>query len=171
MRRRQATFLTAAMAGLTLLGSAGVATAASASDSTQEEVDAILVEHPGGVQTSKDSITWSNGVVLELDTGEAADEACPQDSMCLWADQNYTGRMVEIPGSLCGLGFIFNLKDYGFNDMASSWLSATRGLSNKYGTVWWDYDALGGKLWQMLPGFSAPTLPAEFNDEASSVTC
>jgi peptidase inhibitor family I36 len=157
----------AAVTALALAGGTGVAAASPTQDATQRQVDAVLAAHPGGVQTGKGVISWKNGVGLKLGAAAAGEEACPSDSLCLW-EHNFDGRLVSYPGSLCGLNLIFNLKDVGFNDMASSWANHT---TTRFGAVWDDYGAGGSRLWQMFPGLSAKTLPKEFNDKASSLTC
>jgi hypothetical protein len=166
MRPRLAALMAIAVAGLVMVGGNGVAAAASpALHTTQEEINAILAEHPDAVQTGKDTVTFSNGIVRKV--GITSEEQCPGDTICLWDDQNFTGQMDIVYSYVCDYGLVQNLKDTGFNDRASSWKNNT---TRRVATTYFDYDA-GGLLWRMFPQQKGPTLPAEFNDEASAVTC
>ncbi|MBE8516231.1 peptidase inhibitor family I36 protein [Amycolatopsis sp. H6(2020)] len=168
MKHRLAIFLTTAVTGLMLLGGTSIVAAAPASDTTQEQIDAILAAHPGGVQAGKNRITWNNGVALKLGAEAAGEEECESGNLCLWEHDHFGGRLLmAYPEALCGVNLILNLKDFGYNDMASSW----KNRSTKFGDVWDDYGAGGTRLWRMFPGFKSVGLPKEFNDKASSFTC
>jgi hypothetical protein len=164
---KRAAFVAAAATAFTLVAGAGVASAAPVADATQKQIDAILAAHPGGVQTGRGSISLQNGVGVKVGAAATGEDSCPADSLCLW-EHSFGGRLVTYPGSLCGLNLIFNLKDVGFNDMASSWANHT---ATRFGTAWDDYGAAGTRLFQMFPGLSGQTLPKEYNDKASSLTC
>ncbi|BCJ54450.1 hypothetical protein Asp14428_59250 [Actinoplanes sp. NBRC 14428] len=166
MKRRLAALMATFAAGLVMVGGAGTAVAAPAGDATQVRIDAILDAHPGAVQTGRTRVTFSNGVVLGLTSAGESD--CPADAMCLWDDQTYTGQIEIIYSYVCDYALTINLKDTGFNDRASSWKNNT---TRRVGTTYWDYDARGGVVWRMYPMQKAPTLPKEFNDEASAVNC
>ncbi|MGY0055649.1 peptidase inhibitor family I36 protein [Streptomyces sp. LZ34] len=166
MSRRLAALLATAVAGLMLMGGTGAADAAT-SDATQRQINSILAKQPDAVQSGKGSITWNDGVTLKVGASAAGREACPAASICLWEHDQYGGAMLlAVPENLCGQKLIFNLKDRGWNDRASSWANNTKYFAvafNDYGAV--------DKLWDMFPGFYADGLPKEYNDKASALTC
>lgn len=168
MRRRMAALLaTAAAAFMVMSGTGGTAVAAGTPDATQKKVDSILAEQPDAVQTGKGTITWDDGVTMKVGAGVAGLEACPQLQICLWDDVQYGGELfLAVPERLCLKNLIFNLKDRGWNDRASSWANNTQYFAIAFD----DYGAVD-KLWDMFPGFYAATMSAEFNDKASSITC
>jgi len=161
--------LIASIAALTLLGGTG---AASASATTQSQIDAILAKRPNATQTSKDAVTFGNGVKMKFGAAAEGEESCEADWFCLWEHDHFGGIMVYWPAEFCGI--TWNLKEFAFNDMASSWADHTGknyGTPNKFGIAWDDYGAAGGKLFTMVPGLNSLGLPKELNDKASSVTC
>ncbi|WP_055524880.1 peptidase inhibitor family I36 protein [Streptomyces graminilatus] len=134
--------------------------------SVQDQLDSIMAGHPGGTRTGKDAITWkSEGVTLKL-ASPAALADCGSGQFCLWQD-NWSGRMLSwTPSARLCSGFVINLTDFGFNDVASSWADKTQ---NYTVDVWHDIGAGGSRLWTELPGTSSQFVTD--NDEASSLNC
>ncbi|MEW2121221.1 peptidase inhibitor family I36 protein [Streptomyces sp. NPDC005474] len=139
-------------------------------DSVQGQIDSVMAKHPGGVQTGKDAITWkSEGVTLQL-ASPAALRDCRPGNFCLWQD-NWSGRMLSwTPSAALCSGFIINLTDFGFNDVASSWANNTDSGPQRYTVdVWHDIGAGGSRLWTEIAGTSSQFVSE--NDEASSLNC
>lgn len=164
MKRSLTTLLLALATGLALFGGTGAANAASSGNATQQKIESILAEHPGGVQTGKDSIAWKNGAVtMRLDAGVTD---CGAGQFCLW-ENNYSGKFVSFNQGLCAYQFLsIDLKVYAFNDAASSWANNTPYFVD----VWDNYGSSAGR-WTMLPFSGSSQIDRDYNDKASSLSC
>ncbi|MFI1584512.1 peptidase inhibitor family I36 protein [Embleya sp. NPDC020630] len=167
MKIKSAALATAVVVGLGLPVGTGVADAAPTAASLRTQMARVLAEHPGGVQTGADTVSWQNGAVtLKLASLRGVAD-CGYNQFCLWEHSGFGGRMIAwnaIP-AICS-GLIINLTDYGFNDQASAWADNS---PSRFVDVWNDYGAGGGRIWRMLPGASSPNVQS--NDAASSLDC
>ena len=94
-----------------LLVGLGVAPAhADPVDSVQAQIDAVLVEHPGGQQVSPTTISWAGGAILltfadprssdsmAADPHSRAVGSCATGSYCAWSGTSYTGTKLSFTG-------------------------------------------------------------------------
>ncbi|WP_231679873.1 peptidase inhibitor family I36 protein, partial [Streptomyces clavuligerus] len=86
---------------------------------------------------------------------------CPERSLCLYRDANYTGGGIAFRGG----DFVMNLGTYGVNDTMSSW------SNNAYRDCFWfpHADMVGGG--HVMSTFKRINLPPNENDTASSILC
>lgn len=173
MKHSLAAILAATAAGITLLATGGAMAAAATPDPTQQKINKILAGHPGGTQTSKNTIAWQKGDVVLTLAGknakgvQAADAApCPDRRFCLYEHANFGGDSVSFRDGLCD-NRIINLPSFNFNDRTSSWANNT----NFDVDVWTDIGAGGGRLFQMFTFTESPGLAKNLNDRASSLNC
>ncbi|WP_113701766.1 peptidase inhibitor family I36 protein [Nonomuraea lactucae] len=173
MKHHLAAILTATAAGLTLLATGGATAASAAPDPIQQKIDKVLAEHPGGTQTSKNTIAWQNGDVILTLAGQnakgvqaAAAAPCPDGRFCLFNDANFGGDFVSFRDRLCD-NRIINLPSFNFNDKTSSWANNTDFDVD----VWSDIGAGGPRLFQMFTFTESAGLPKNLNDRASSLNC
>ncbi|RFS84884.1 hypothetical protein D0T12_15350 [Actinomadura spongiicola] len=170
MKHRLAAILAAFAAAVALLATGGATVAAAAPDPTQQKIDRILAQAPGGTQTSKNTIAWQNGdVVMTLPTGKnatAAPAPCPDGRFCLYEAANFGGRSVSFRDRLCD-NRVVNLTAFNFNDVTSSWANNT-----DFDVDVWAAIGLGGaRLFQMFSFTESMGLTRNINDQASSLNC
>lgn len=92
--------ITAGIAALALtLGAASSAHADTPPTALQEQVESILAEHPGGVQTAPNTISWEEGaVVLTLATSGIAPLAvgnCSTNYYCAYTGTTLSGSKLS----------------------------------------------------------------------------
>lgn len=101
------------------------------------------------------------GVVKIFATGHACDEGYT----CMWRDAERENELVEVKNGC----FIYNLRTYSFNDVASSWRNKSGGPS-----CWWfdvqpaDGSGPVGRGIAMPNGAIAKTMSPANNDQASA---
>ncbi len=100
MKLKTRLFATAALAVFLGLASTPAAYADSATDPIQTEVDALLIEYPGGgVQTGPGGeISWDEGrAILTLETAarsRVAVGSCPSGSFCAYSSSSLGGTRI-----------------------------------------------------------------------------
>ena len=64
----------------------------------QHQIDELILQHPGGVQTGWNEITWGQGeVVMNLAQGRAGDSltsSCAAGRFCAFDGANYSGNKI-----------------------------------------------------------------------------
>jgi hypothetical protein len=143
----------------TLSGPAG----AQETDPSQElAISAVFPEGPPDDATvvDADTLSFEQGDVM-LQVGITAFGDCPDFWVCLWADSNYSGQMIQFKDPTTTW---HNLSDYGFNDQMSSW----RNHKNKDAKWTWDSGG-GGTERCMQANSSSSFVGSGDNDEASSI--
>ena len=93
-------FITAVLAVITLiLGAASSANAEVIAPSLQDQIDGVLAEHPGGVQTSANTISWEDGaVILTLATdgiGAMSVGSCATNYYCAYNGTTLSGSKLS----------------------------------------------------------------------------
>jgi len=85
------------------LWSLGVSTPPAEATLLQQQIDHVLLEYPGGVQTGPGEVTWGGGeVVLELEdpargpltVATMAVGSCATDHFCAYTNINLTGAKI-----------------------------------------------------------------------------
>ncbi|WUI01461.1 peptidase inhibitor family I36 protein [Spirillospora sp. NBC_00431] len=168
MSHRLAAILAATAAGFALLAGGGAAGAA-APDPTQQKINQLLTESPGGVQTSKNTVAWENGAIVYTVARKGATiaaAACEAGRFCLYENNNFGGSVLSFSERICD-NRIINLPSFNFNDKTSSWADN----ANVDVDVWADTGAGGSRIFQMFAFTESPGLPRSINDRASSLNC
>ncbi|MFC8826046.1 peptidase inhibitor family I36 protein [Streptomyces sp. NPDC057137] len=166
MKRRLTVLFAAMAAGIAMLVTPGAASASPAPyPAVQSQIDEVLAETPGGVQTGPRTVEWNDGAV-GMKFGIESWEDCRAEQVCFWEHDWFQGRFVYINSSEC-TNRTFDFKAWGFNDMTSSWRNNTS--RNVYV---FQHDALGGnRLWVEAPQQNAGALDPSIRDDASSFYC
>jgi len=115
---------------------------------------------PGG-HVAEDSIVYPDGVVVvPAGVGIEAFDSCPSGKVCLFADPNWAGNMVQF-STCCAW---VNLSNYGFNNTASSW----RNRLNVDAQI---ADGAGGVSPRLClnNGSYSSSMPSGWNNAASSI--
>lgn len=121
-----------------------------------------MARRPDGVRIGATRISYDNGTVI-YDAGPTSASDCPssitQDWTCLFDNTSWTGRMLEFKNS----GYTQNLDNYGFNNMASSWV-------NNRGKTAYLHDGTDGSGWSLCLDSHAKSLSmGSYNNDASSI--
>ncbi|RKS68290.1 peptidase inhibitor family I36 [Actinomadura pelletieri DSM 43383] len=112
-----------AAAATAVVGST-VSTVSAAPSSLQNQIDAQLTAHPGGVQTAPNEISYQGGKVTLTfpQPGHTSANPCAKGAYCFYDGANFTGRKLTFRD--CDSTQF--LTDYGFGDKTSSWTNATK---------------------------------------------
>ncbi|GAA4229837.1 hypothetical protein GCM10022254_23200 [Actinomadura meridiana] len=100
-----------------VIGSAGAGFAAQSSPA-RGAVDVQLRQHPGGVQTGPNEVSYNNGRVVVSFPGDDKPGSCDGHRVCFYDGTNFTGAQLTIH---CGTTLSTKLADYGFADRISSY--------------------------------------------------
>lgn len=133
MHTRKSPVTVLVAAALILVG----APAHAAPETLQDRIDAILQEHPGGIQIDDRSISWENGAVtLTLDAGTGARSigTCATGSYCAFSGYNYAGTKLSFTscsagGSSGSLALLGNVPHSVANARTSGTVAARNGGS------------------------------------------
>lgn len=102
---------------------------------------------PSGVHSPRRAIDLQGGTVRYV-VGPTSAADCPVGRLCLYDAPYYSGNMLDLTGS----GRSFNLADFGFADLASSWINARPRSSYLH-----DPPSLGPPEICVPPGGSSPS--------------
>jgi hypothetical protein len=90
---------------LLLALSAGPAAASPEALTTQDKIDRVLAEFPGGEQLTSTTVAWDDGAALltfESDSAARAIGSCATGSYCAWSGTSYTGTKMSFTGCSAG---------------------------------------------------------------------
>jgi len=167
-------FTAAAAATLLLVAALSQqAAAAPIGSPVQSQIDAALAASPGGTQINENQISWEDGAVILTiplpgeryalgpgeEVGASGTHDCDYTFTCLYEHEQFEGRRLDF--SKCGV--IYDLGNWNFNDMASSYHNNQSGGAR---TTVYNWEGSWVRIWITS---AAPTWSSNVGEDKNDI--